>query len=945
MKSPFWKRKQRDQELNEEIQAHLTLGTREEMESGHSRKEAQLAARREFGNETLARETTRDTWGWRWLVDLLQDVRYGLRLLGKNPGFTAVAILTLALGIGANTAIFSLIDTVMLKMLPVHKPEELMVVGMLSPGEDEPNTDFTNPLWEQVRDQQNAFSGIFSWGAEQFDLSQGGESHPVDGLFVSGDYFNALGVNPAAGRLFTTSDDKRGCGGSVVLSYGFWREHFGGAQNAIGTTLNLSSHPMQVIGVAAPGFFGVDVGYKFDVAAPVCTEAIFHGKDSMLDERSSWWLSVVGRAKAGVSSEQVSARLKVVSPRVFAATVPQRWKSDEQQNYRSRLLVSSLAGKGLSNVRRAYNQPLRMLMAVVGLVLLIACANIASLMLARAAARQKEISIRLAIGASRSRLIRQLLTECVLLSFAGAALGILFARWGCSILVRFISSPRNPVFLQLSLDARVLEFTAGIAVLTGILFGMLPAFRSTRVSLASAMKGGQLDETPGHAHFRPGRWIVAGQVALSLVLLIIAGLFLASFNKLVSLDAGFDRTNVLIVNADSHNAPVSNEQRAVLWQQTLQRLQSLPGVISASESVLTPISGTAWNDDFRLLPGGGPTGDDAVAYVNYVSLEYFATLRTPIRSGRNFDARDTSGAPHVAIINETMARHFFGNSNPMGQSLRVEDEPGTTTPPMQIVGVVKDAKYITLRDVTPATIYYPIAQMDGTQEHRTTETPAFEIRTVSQPLAVARSVETTITGLDKSISMSFRTFEEQVDDSLRKDQLLATLSGFFGGLALLLAMIGLYGVLAYMVTQRRKEIGIRMALGAGQGSILRLIMRDVSILLAAGIAVGVGISLWATHFMQKMLFNLNPRDAKTIIFSVAVLSAVALLAGYLPARRAARLDPNVILRDDRLSRLRCEEQNNRGHSPRIISAVVSRLRIVRNFFPSTNTSTGRGREL
>src|SRR5579864_241037 len=639
MKLHFWKRKQREQELIEEIQAHLTLGEREEMDSGQSRKEAQLAARREFGNETLARETTRDMWGWRWLVDLVQDVRYGLRLLGKNPGFTAVAILTLALGIGANTAIFSLVDTVMLKMLPVQKPEELMVVGMLSPGDDEPNTNFTNPLWEQVRDRQDVFSGVFTWGGARFNLSGGGESHLVDGLYVSADYFSTLGVNPAAGRLFTTGDDKRGCGGSIVLSYGFWRDHFGAAPDEIGRVLNLSGHPMEVIGVAAPGFFDVDVGQKFDVAVPICTEAIFNGKDSMLDQRSSWWLSIVGRPRPGVSAEQVSVRLKVVSPEIFAATVPPKWNADSQKGYQKRFLVSSLAGKGLSYVRRAYNQPLRMLMAVVGLVLMIACANIAGLMLARAATRQKEISIRLAIGASRARLIRQLLTECVLLSFAGAALGILFARWGCAILVRIISSPRSPVFLQISMDARVVAFTAGIAVLTGLSFGMLPAFRSTRVSLASAMKGGQPDKTPSRSHFRAGRWIVGGQIALTLVLLIIAGLFLESFSKLLSLDTGFDRTNVLIVHADSQKVIVSDEQRAAMWQQALQRLQNLPGVVSASESVLTPISGVTWNDEFHLLAGGGPKGDDSVAWTNYISPEYFPTLRTPIRLGRNFNAR------------------------------------------------------------------------------------------------------------------------------------------------------------------------------------------------------------------------------------------------------------------------------------------------------------------
>jgi putative ABC transport system permease protein len=899
MKFSFWNRRRRNAELNEEIQAHITLSTREEIEAGHSRKYAALNARREFGNETLARETTRDMWPGRWLVDLMQDVRYGLRLLGKNPGFTAVAILTLALGIGANTAIFSLVDTVMLKMLPVHKPEELMVLAIRSPkSTGEPDPEFTNPIWEQIRDQQDVFSGVFAWNQLRFDLAQGGESHLVNGLEVSGNYFNTLGVSPAAGRLFVSSDDKRGCSGSVVLGYGFWQEHFGAAESAVGSTIALSGHLFPVIGVAAPGFFGVDVGKKFDVAIPICAEAIIRGKNSSLDVRAAWWLNIVGRPKSGVNPEQVSTRLQVISPQVFAATVPENWKSDLKNSFLNGVLVASSAGKGLSNVRRAYDQPLRMLMVVVGLVLLIACANIASLMLARAATRQKEVSIRLAIGASRSRLIRQLLTECVLLSCAGAALGVLFARWGCALLVRYISSPRNPVFLAFSMDGRVLGFTAAIAVFTGILFGILPALRSTRVSLSSAMKGGQQDETPGRAHFRPGRWIVAGQVALSLVLVIVAGLFLRSFNNLLTLDTGFDRSNVMMIGADAHNANLAPEQRDVLWRQAILRLAALPGVTSVSESVITPISGLGWNSYFHRQTGATPVGRNALANINAVSPEYFATLRSPILVGRTFSASDTAGAPLVGVVNETMAHRFFGSENPIGQYVYIELQPGEAAPLIQIVGVVVDAKYRTLRETTPATMYFPVTQLPDQHAQVMTEQPSFEIRTSTPPATIVKSAAEVFASLNGSISLSFRTLEEQVGDSLRQDQLLATLSGFFGGLALLLAMIGLYGVLAYMVTQRRKEIGIRMALGAGKTSILGMIMRDVSILLAAGIVVGVGISLWATHFLQKMLFNLNPRDAKTIIFSVAVLSAVALLAGYLPARRAARLDPNVILRDE-----------------------------------------------
>ncbi len=910
MRFLLWRRKQRDSELNEEIQAHLTLAEREEMESGQPRNEARFAVRRELGNETIVRETTRDMWGWRWLENLFQDVRYGLRMLHKNPGFTAVAVLTLALGIGANTAIFSLVDTVMLKMLPVQKPEELLVLAIRSPkSTSEPDPEFTNPIWEQIRDQQDVFSGVFAWSQVRFDLAQGGESHFVIGLEVSGDYFNTLSVHPVAGRLSVNSDDKRGCSGSAVLGYGFWQDHYGGAQSAIGSMLTLSGHPFQVIGVAPPGFFGVDVGKKFDVAIPICAEAIIQGRNSALDVRSSWWLNIVGRPKSGVSPEQISTRLQVISPQVFAATVPDDWKSDLKKSFLGRIIVASPAGKGISAVRSAYDQPLRMLMVVVGLVLLIACANIASLMLARAASRQKEVSIRLAIGASRSRLIRQLLTECVLLSCTGAALGVLFARWGCAILVRLISSPRNPVFLQFSVDTRVLGFTAVIAVLTGIMFGILPALRSTRVSLSSTMKGGQQDDAPGRAHFRLGRWIVAGQVALSLVLVIVAGLFLRSFNKLLTLDIGFDRSNVMTVAADVHNANLSPQQRDALWREALQRLRNLPGVTAASESVITPISGVGWNGFFQRQTGTSPVGRNALANINAVSPEYFQTLRSPVLAGRAFDATDNSSSARVGVINETMARRFFGDTNPLGQYVYTNQISGTPGPLIQIIGVVVDAKYRTLRETTPATIYFPISQLlidpraaageqPGTAAQRMTEQPSFEIRTSKSPGAIIKPAAEVITSLNRSISLSFRTLEEQVNDSLRQDQLLASLSSFFGGLALMLAVIGLYGVLAYMVTQRRKEIGIRMALGAASGSILRLILRDVAVLLAVGVAVGLGLSLWATRLVQAMLFELSARDLMTIVFSVALMTIVALVAGYLPARRAARMDPNAILRDE-----------------------------------------------
>jgi len=888
-----------DRELDEEMRLHRELREREERATGATESEASYVAQRKFGNALQLRESGREMWRWNWAEEFLQDVRYGLRLLRKNPGFTAVAVLTLALGIGANAAIFSLIDTVMLRMLPVQKPEELVRLVYRSPQTgNQPQGIFTNPLWEQIRDHQDVFSGVFANGWTKFDLAQGGESHNVHAMYVSGDFFNTLGVRPAAGRLIASSDDKRGCSGVVVLSDGFWQEHFGGAETAVGSMLTLSGHSLQVIGVSAPDFFGVIVGEKFDVAVPLCTEAIFNAKHPMLDQRSSWWLAVMGRPKDGIGPKQLAARLQVLSPGIFAAAARQTDSPERQKAFAKSMLATTPGGIGISYLRSEFDKPLKTLMVVVGLVLLIACANIASLMLARAAGRRKEMSIRLAVGASRSRLIRQLLTECILLSSAGALLGVLFARWACPLLVRLIAAANRPGFLQISLDGPILGFTAGIAVLTGLLFGALPALRATRVPLTSAMKGGVNEGREGWGRIRPGKWIVVSQIAISFVLLIVAGLFLQSFRSLLNLDAGFDRSNVLLVSADTANANVPQDRLAALYEQILDRLRTLPGAISASDSVLTPISGSGWNNSFHLEGAGGPSGEDASAQLNYVSPGYFATLRSPILAGRDFDEGDSAGAPFVAIIDQSMAGRFFPHSDPVGKFLWIEGvEPGEKSPAVQIVGVLKDTKYGSLREDYSPTIYFPIAQlikpvgvMSGT--------PTFEIRTTSRPSSLARAAEVAITGVNKAISLEFKTLETQVNDSLRQERMLATLSGFFGGLALILAMIGLYGVLAYMVTQRRKEIGIRMALGAGRGSIHWLILRDVSVMLLAGIGAGLGISMWATQLFQKMLFGMKAYDSQTILMAGSVLVAVALFAGYLPARRASRVDPISTLRNE-----------------------------------------------
>jgi putative ABC transport system permease protein len=888
----FFRRDLTEKHLDAELRFHLEHRIADLVAAGVAPEEARRRAQLEFGGLDQVKEECREVGASHILETFIQDIRYGLRQLRRNPGFTAVAVLTLALGIGANTAIFSLIDTVMLRFLPVEKPEELVQVRMgdlRSAGET--YSEFTNPLWEQIRDQQDVFSGTFAWATERFDLSRGGAVHYAKAMYASGGLFQALGLRPQAGRLIAASDDQRGCAGVAVISYGFWQDHFGGEQNAVGRTISLNGHPVPIIGVAPRGFEGLDVGTSFDVAVPICMAGVLEGRDSFLDGRSTWWLKVFGRMKPGLSLDQIHARLSVLSPRIMAAALPQDLKPGDKKSFLNQLLMTAPAATGTSRLREQFKDPLQVLMGVVGLVLLIACANIAGLMRARAATRGKEIAVRQALGASRARLIRQLLTESVLLSFAGALVGVLLARWGDTLLVRLMSTTRSPVALDIALDTHVFTFTAVVAVLTGILFGLLPAFRSTRISMTMAMKGSQALEVEGRTRIRPGNWIVASQVALSLVLLIAAGLLLRSFWKLATLDIGFDRNNVLLVNAALQVAKVPPERCPATYDEIEKRLGALPGVISVGRSVITPISGAGWNGFLTADSPNPPTGMNSLAYRNFISPGYFTTLRIPLLAGRNFDNGDTPTAPPVAIINQTLARKFYPNLNPIGRYFHFQGAPGQAEPPIQIVGLVKDSKYGSLEEETPPTAFQPVTQTPSQVPWEN-----FELRTAMRPLALTSAVQNAVAGVNKNIPLEFHTLADQVGDSLVQERTLAMLSAFFGGLALLLAMLGLYGALSYMVTQRQTEFGIRMSLGAPSGSILRLVMRQVVAILFVGILAGVGISLAATRVLQSMLFGLGPRDTVTLVGAVLALSFVALVAGFLPARRATKVDPMVALR-------------------------------------------------
>jgi len=875
----LFNRRQYEQDLADEMRLHRDLISQ--------------SPARSLGNATQLAEASRAVWIWPFLETLAQDTRYALRTLRANPGFAATAVLSLALGIGANTAIFSILNAVMLRSLPVEDPQRLVQLG--SPRSDPTHplsVYFTDPIWEQLRAHQQAFSGTLAYGTDRFDLAAGGESHFAEGLWVSGDYFRVLGVPAMRGRVFTTDDDLHGGGHAgpvAVISHGFWKRHFAGDPDIAGKTVRLDRHPFTIIGVTPPWFTGLDVDTAYDVAIPIGCEPILHTDRSALADRSWWWLRILGRLPPGETPQQAEAKMKALAPEVYRATLPTDWGVSGQRQYLQRSLALRPAATGFSDTGAQYRTALFTLMVVVGLVLLIACANIANLLLARSAARQREISIRMAIGAARRRVMRQLMLESLLLSVLGAVGGLLFAVWGSRLLVRFLSTTGNELQLDTAPDLRVLAFTMGVAVLTGLLFGLAPALRATSVSPNNVLKEHARGMAGGR--FGLGRALVTGQVALSLMLLVGAGLFLGTLRNLLTIDLGFSLHNVLLVGADIMQANVPKEQRPRVYQEIVERLRAIPGVSSASSSAMTPIGRGQW-DSLVYPEGYSPKGeDDTLVYFNRVSPGYFATMRQPLLLGRDFSTHDDAGAPKVMLITQSVASRFFGPANPIGKTIRTEG-PGKAGV-YQVIGVVKDAKYAAVDEGVTRTVYIDCAQ-------DTDPRPGvnFEVRTERPPETFIPAVQAAISEVNRGISLEFRNFETQVNDSLLQPRMVALLSAFFGGLALLLAMIGLYGVTAYGVARRQAEIGIRMALGAQPGSVVWLVLREVALMLAIGTLLGLGASLAAGRLVASLLYGVRPNDAAPLAIAAVVLGVATGIAAYLPAHRAARLDPMVALREE-----------------------------------------------
>ncbi len=825
----------------------------------------------------------------------IQDLRYGVRMLRRNPGFTTVAVLSLALGIGANTAIFQLLDAVRLRSLPLRDPQALAEVRIedMTGARGSFNSSYnavTNPIWEQIRDRQQSFSGVAAWGKAGFNLAQGGEVRIARALWVSGDFFNVVGVAPALGRLFSAADDTRGCSApGVVISNAFWQREYGGENSVIGRKLTLANHPFEIIGVTPPAFFGLEVGQTFDLALPVCAEAIVNGKNSRLDSGTSWWLMVTARLKPGSSFKRASAELRAISPSLFESTVAANYPKVSIDKYKNFKLEAVPVGSGYSVLREDYERPLWLLLAIAGLVLLIACANLANLLLARASAREREMAVRQAVGASRGRLIRQLLVESLLLAVIGATLGALLAQALSQFLVAFITTSNNRVFLDLAPDWRLLAFAAGVAAVTCMLFGLTPALRATRIEPGAAMKASGRGLTAGRERFSLRRALVVVQVALSLVLVASALLFSRSLNKLMRVDAGFRQEGILIAGAGFTRLNVPAERRRPLRQEMLDRIRAIPGVEAAAETNLVPLSGDATGNNVWL------EGKDSNLSLNtsfsWIGPNYFKTLETPLLAGRDFGEHDTANANRVAIVNETFARKLLNGANPLGQRFRREATPNDPETTFEIVGVVKDTKYGDLREE-----FGPIVFLADAQEPVASPGTTFMIRSNLPQAEITAAVKRVLGEINPGINISFGGFKKMIEESLLRDRLMATLSGFFGLLALLLASIGLYGILSYGVVSRTKEIGIRMALGAQSSKVLTLILREAVVLVLIGVAVGLPMVFAATRFASSMLFGLTPTDPLSLSLAAVLLCAVALFAGYIPARRATKVDPLVALR-------------------------------------------------
>lgn len=833
---------------------------------------------------------------------LFKDIQYGLRGLLKRRGFTAVALITLALGIGANTAIFTLINAVVLKQLPVTNPEELILFND-SASEGTRNLDgdiragrwdhFSYASYRYFREHDPSFQELSAFRSGESRISvrridgQPGEApERASGHLVSGNYFAVLGKNAMQGRVLTNEDDSPAAQPAAVISHGYWKQKLNSDPQIVGRNILLNTTVFTIVGVMPPEFFGTRVRRSPDYWLPLAFQPQIELRKSFIDDKNVYWLNLIGRLKSGVQIEQAQAGVNVELHQFLTEQAGSQLSDDNRLAIQNSYVTLAPGGRGLSGLRSFYSQALRMLMVIVILVLLIACANVGNLLLSRTAGRQAEISLRQALGASRGRLVRQLLTESLLLAMIGGVAGVLLAQWGVSLLVARLAAT-SP--LDVKPDASVLLFTLGISVVSGVLFGIAPAIRATKTDLTSALK--EKSAQGRKSRFNLGSALVVAQVAVSLILLVGAGLFARSLIKLQQEDLGFNRDNVLLASVDTRLAGYKPAELSAVYRQLYDRLSTLPNVRSATIASTSPMSGSSTNSTITVRGYTPNKGENMAVDDMLIGPNFAETLGVPLLLGREIGLQDTSASARVAVVNQAFARAFYQDQNPIGRRLTFEDDSDKDD--FEIVGVIGDAKYDSAKEKAERTVYRPIFQVQDQLAFNN----VFELRTVGDPLSLSGEVRAAITQVDSKLPiLNFTSLRVQTDEALKQERLIAQLVSFFGLLALLLSCVGLYGIMAHAVVRRTNEIGIRMALGAERRDIAWMVLKESLLLVACGLAVGLPASWAASQLISNQLFGLTPSDPLTLLTAVTLLSLVAALAGYLPARRASRVDPLVALR-------------------------------------------------
>jgi predicted permease len=895
-------------ELDEELRLHLDLRAQELERAGMTHDEARAAATRQFGNATLQTERMRRMDVAAWMETLFSDLRYATRQFRRNPLFSSIAILSLALGIGANAAIFSVMNAVLLRALPVHDPQQLVILtnpddaGMWHGIADGEREIISYPEFLQLRQRLTTLSGLCvsqsSFARWQIRIS-GGEQEEAQGRLVSENYFSVLGVEPAIGRVFN-EQDAAGVGRDpyAVISYNYWQRRFGGRTDVLETPIKLNGATITVIGVAARGFQGETGGQDPDMWLPVLMQPLINpGRDWLHDDvghpYNTIWLHAFGRLKSGSTLSSLQAEVNVVFKSMLDAFYPATLPPEQKREAFSQHLVVHEAGTGAFNGRNDLTTQLKILLAVAGLVLLIACANVANLLLARATARKREVGVRLSIGASRMRLFRQFLTESLLLSLLGGAAGLFMAWGGSRILVRLLSDPQQEMSISTRLDWRILAFTSGVTLFTGVLFGLAPSLRASRADVNLSLRETGQGITRPRGRLNVAKSLVVGQVALSLLLVIGAGLFLRTLWNLQAIDLGYPKEHLLQVDVDGITAGYKGQELASFYREVAGRLQALPGVRGATYSVHGLMTGGDSNTHMQAEGFTPQREEDKEARYDQVAPGYFAVMGIPLLLGREVGAQDTATSNRICVINEELAKRFFAGRNPIG--LHLTRSFGDRTP-LEIVGVVKNSRSRSLQEDIAPRFYLPV---DQGAEDKIAESVVFEIRTVGDPKAIVATARKAILGVNPDSPISFAySMDEVIADYTTFPRLIAQLCAIFGGLALLLAATGLYGVLSYGVARRTNEIGIRMALGADKSSVVGMILRETGVLVMIGLVAGIATAAGCTHLIASELYGLGQMDPATFVAAVGILGAVAFIAGYIPAARAAKVNPVQALRHE-----------------------------------------------